>query len=142
MPFDIDLAFGEEMEREIGTFLANGRPIEFSTGYFKEWDYKIDGKTYEQKTDLKAQFTGNICVELLEHGNPSGILTSTADYWVSYPIGLNEIAVLPRLQMAKICKHDHCRNVMCGDGMVGQCILVPWCLIPKKYKIPYSKCLL
>ena len=140
MPWKPDLEFGEECEREIAEFLAgDDQKVEHSVGNFSDWDYKIDGKTYEQKTDRKTIFTGNIVVELTEDGKPAGILRSKADYWVSYPIEYGEIAVVPRMKMARITRDKHVKVLDCGDTVVGTCMLVPWLSIPKKYKMKYRK---
>ena len=139
MPFVPDCQFGEECEREIAEFIAKGQPIEHSIGNFKDWDYKIDGKTYEQKTDRKTRYSGNIVVELSEYGKPAGIIRSKADYWVSYPIEYGEICVVPRMEMAHIAKNKYCRYIECGDTMIGECLLVPWKSIPNQYKIPYKR---
>jgi hypothetical protein len=142
MPFVQDLEFGEDCEREIGGFLAKGSRVRYSKGNFKDWDYKIGGKTYEQKTDRLTKTTGNICVELTINGEPAGILSSKADYWVSYPLDMGEIAVVPRLEMARLTKEKSVKTLNCGDNNAGLCMLVPWKSIPNHYKIKYAKCLL
>lgn len=139
MPFDIDLVFGQRCEREIGQFLAKGRPIEYSVGNFKDYDYVIDGATtYEQKTDKLTRHTGNICVELLDNGKPSGILASKADYWVTYPLGMGEIAVVPRMKMMRIARMRYTKYVKCGDDNRCEGLLVRWKSIPNRYKIKYD----
>ena len=53
-------------------------------GYCKEHDIVIPelNKTVEVKQDQKSNYTGNYVVEVFMFGKPSGLLTSTADYWV------------------------------------------------------------
>ena len=55
-------------------------------GAFKQFDFyipDIDSKV-ELKTDRKSNYTGNFVVETWHYGKPSGIITSTADFWVFY----------------------------------------------------------
>ena len=40
--------------------------------------------TYEVKTDLLVGSTGNLIIEFKDKGKPSGISTTTADYWTLY----------------------------------------------------------
>ena len=53
-------------------------------GYCKEYDIVIPelSKTVEVKQDQKSNFTGNYLIEIFMFGKPSGLLASTADYWV------------------------------------------------------------
>jgi hypothetical protein len=49
----------------------------------KLYDMTLEnGKTIECKYDERAAETENICIETHCDGNESGILTTTADYWV------------------------------------------------------------
>jgi hypothetical protein len=53
-------------------------------GSFKQFDFyipDIDSKV-ELKTDIKSNETGNFVVETFHYGKPSGITTTTADFWV------------------------------------------------------------
>jgi hypothetical protein len=54
------------------------------SGSFKQFDFylaDIDSKV-ELKTDIKSNETGNFVVETYHYGKPSGITTTTADFWV------------------------------------------------------------
>lgn len=53
-------------------------------GYCKEHDIVIPelDQTIEVKQDQKSNYTGNYVVEVFMFGKPSGLLTSTANYWV------------------------------------------------------------
>lgn len=53
-------------------------------GSFKEFDFyiaDIESKV-ELKTDKKSNHTGNFVIETYHYGKPSGITTTTADFWV------------------------------------------------------------
>ena len=78
--------------------------FEFSIGAFKWWDIKTikDDLTtfYEVKTELNCFKYGNMLFEFNRQGKPSGIASTTADYWVHYAIidkALNkyELRIMP-----------------------------------------------
>jgi hypothetical protein len=47
------------------------------------FDFKLsNGKYYEVKCDNKASSTGNVFIENVQFGKPSGIEISTADYYI------------------------------------------------------------
>tara|TARA_R100000329_G_scaffold66881_1_gene58770 strand:+ start:4425 stop:4883 length:459 start_codon:yes stop_codon:yes gene_type:complete len=53
-------------------------------GSFKRFDFyvpELDMKV-ELKTDKKSNHTGNFVIETYHYGKPSGITTTTADFWV------------------------------------------------------------
>ena len=41
----------------------------------------LENKTVEVKNDLKAMTTGNLFIEFMSRGKPSGIDKTEADYW-------------------------------------------------------------
>ena len=60
------------------------KPIqEHSTGYYPDWDIKIDNTTFELKTDFGADKSGNMCVEYIstKTNTPSGIYSTKATMW-------------------------------------------------------------
>lgn len=89
MPFSCDLALGNFYEQE---YINHVKPTEFKImkGKFKEYDIEMveDGKTYyvEVKSDRLTHKTGNICIEFMCGNNPSGIKTTTADYYIYFEI--------------------------------------------------------
>lgn len=55
-------------------------------GSFKEFDFyipDIDTKV-ELKTDRMSNDTGNFVIETFHYGKPSGITTTTADFWIFF----------------------------------------------------------
>lgn len=60
--FDLDLLHGKAREDAFAHILTRA--------------------TFEVKSDAKARNTGNIFVEFRQHGRPSGIATTKADWWV------------------------------------------------------------
>ena len=53
-------------------------------GKFKEFDFYLPtlDQKIELKSDRKSNYTGNFVVETYHYGKPSGIITTTADFWV------------------------------------------------------------
>tara|TARA_R110000868_G_scaffold120915_4_gene320908 strand:+ start:188 stop:616 length:429 start_codon:yes stop_codon:yes gene_type:complete len=97
------LKFGKYYEVETLKHI-NYDTYEFSIGAFKWWDIKTisDNKEtyYEVKTELNCFKYGNILFEFSRRTKPSGIASTTADYWVHYAIidkALNkyELRIMP-----------------------------------------------
>lgn len=60
--FDLDLAIGLQGEALVTSLFSTGIKVEV-------------------KRDLKASETGNLAIEVMYRGKPSGISTTKADYW-------------------------------------------------------------
>jgi hypothetical protein len=89
MTFKEDLEKWIEAEKQFVQYLCtcpNFVWVELSQWKFKDYDIKLTSTdrvvTYEVKSDLKAQETGNYCIEYRYYDKPSGIYTSKADYIV------------------------------------------------------------
>ena len=101
--FEQDLQHGKKAEIEFAQILINqGKKVLMTEGLNKDFDIAtyeemtlID--TFEVKEDLMYNKTGNIVIEYLSNGNPSGISTTKAKYWVQgvgnkwYVIDTNEL---------------------------------------------------
>lgn len=83
--FDLDLKFGQ-----IGESLANG----IITG-----DVKI-----EVKRDKWSARNQNIAVEYMSYGKPSGIATTTADYWWFVLEGLDSSIVVKTERLRELAR--------------------------------------
>jgi hypothetical protein len=55
----------------------------------------LENSTIEVKRDFLAGKTGNVFVEFESRGKPSGIATSTADYW-AFVLDDDRVVMLPR----------------------------------------------
>ena len=55
----------------------------------------LENRTIEVKRDFLASKTGNVFVEYESRGKPSGIATSTADYW-AFVLDDERIIMIPR----------------------------------------------
>lgn len=89
MSFKDDLDYWVEKEREFAELLKKTMDItdvEFSQWVFKDYDIKITTpewvKTYEIKSDRRAEETWNFVIEFGSWWHPSWITTSKADYIV------------------------------------------------------------
>ena len=94
--FEEDLKSWKAVEREFATRLMKWdvSKIEFSEGRFKDWDVKATFKklgrdverTFELKCDLVSERTWKVWFEVTYKWEPSGVMSSKADYIV-YKLG-------------------------------------------------------
>ena len=87
--FERDYELGKVDEREAARLVCardGVTVIHVQDKYNYRWthyDFKMsDLTTYEAKSDKKSLETGNIFVEFLDRGKPSGIAITTADYHI------------------------------------------------------------
>ena len=88
MDFDNDLNLGESYQKELIKIL---KPINYkeSVGKFKEYDLIINDIMpiyYEVKADRWAHKYNSFCIEYEYKEKPSGICTTTADYYAYFII--------------------------------------------------------
>jgi hypothetical protein len=98
MPFQEDLAFGKKYENVIRE-IYEYEDIWFPEGKHKEFDcWLTQGGNklfFEVKADKITGRTGNICIEYESYGLPSGIMATTADYYVYFVVGENVFYEIP-----------------------------------------------
>jgi hypothetical protein len=84
--FQSDLERGIQVEEKLVDILIEKYPCTTIIKGFKGYDIWIPEKKLgiESKLDLKSNETGNIVVEIEMYDKPSGLMTTTADYWVFY----------------------------------------------------------
>lgn len=96
--FHDDLAFGKKYEALIPLLIPHEK-IEMFEGYVKEYDGCIiqnaKKRFYEVKADRYTAKTGNICIEHICNGLPSGIATTKADIWYYFVVGTNRYYSIP-----------------------------------------------
>jgi hypothetical protein len=98
-------------------------------GYHKEYDLEIikDGKkiTIEVKSDRQASWTGNLAIEYECKDKPSGITSSTADYWIYFIVfeDYEEVYKISLEKLRKIAKT--CKKVIGGDNNASKMFLIP-----------------
>lgn len=132
--FHSDLSFGQSYELKSLEYLKHDS-YEIMEGYHKEYDLTItrNGKTrtIEVKADRLAAKTGNIALEYRCNCKPSGIKTTTADYWVIFVVppkggmdGSTERCYkIPTKKLRELAKGG--RKVKGGDRNASRMRLVP-----------------
>lgn len=126
--FQKDLETGHYYEERSLLYLDYDT-VEHKKGYFKEYDLEIvkDGKTItiEVKSDKQASRTGNLAIEYECNNKPSGITSSTADFWIYFIVfeDHEEVYKVSLEKLKKIAKK--CRKVSGGDNMLSRMYLVP-----------------
>jgi hypothetical protein len=78
----------------------------------------------EVKNNPKALETGNVAIETAYQGNPSGIMTSQATWWVVV-VG-PEATILKTEVLQRFVLTGKFREVRAGDNMASTVRLVPW----------------
>jgi|TARA_R100001443_G_scaffold12034_2_gene21516 hypothetical protein len=85
MKFEESLSSGKQSENIVLSMIRNKYPKAYiKEGYHKEYDIMIPeiNQTVEVKKDFKSKHTGNIVIEMEMNNKPSGLQTTTADWWV------------------------------------------------------------
>lgn len=143
MGFKSDLQLGELYQKKF-LDLIEYDTAEMAQGCFKEYDIKVthDGCVlyFEIKCDRISFRTGNMVIEHMCNGKPSGITTTTADYWVYFPIGLPYCLVIP---VKVIRQYIEMGKYLCdrrgGDGFRSQMYLMSMELFKDyRYDLPES----
>ena len=120
MNFKESLRSGKETENEILNIIKSKYPDAYIyDGYKKEWDIIIPElrKTVEVKRDYKSNYTGNYVVEVYMFGKPSGVITTTADYWV-FSDGKKYTWIKPGVIKNIILVEGYHQREFIGDGDV------------------------
>lgn len=134
--FQKDLATGQEYEKRSLLYLDYDT-YKFIEGYFKEYDLEItkDGvkTTIEVKSDKQASLTGNLAIEYECNKKPSGISTTTADFWIYFIVfpeeDKEEVYKIPLEDLKNLIKG--CRQVSGGDGYRSRMYLLPKSVVQK-----------
>ena len=86
MTFKDDLAKGLEIEQRVLEIYRKEYPCATLVNAYKGYDIWIPELHYgvEVKYDPMSNKTNNIVVEIEMNGKPSGLMTSTARYWIFY----------------------------------------------------------
>jgi hypothetical protein len=113
--WDLDLEYGESREHAIREILCA----------------RIGGRV-EVKSDAKAATTGNVFLEIKQHGRMSGLATTTADWW-AIEIGDTWLIVpTKRLKAAAILAKSKWGTKQGGDfdNYTGVLVPVTWLVNP------------
>lgn len=120
MGFVSDLKFGEKYQQKYLSLLQYDE-YQMVKGKFKPWDIRIVNEgveiTFEVKADRMTNSTKNIAIEYNCNNQDSGIITSTADYWIYFVCDTNKYYEVPRQDiLAMIESKNYHRTVRGGDG--------------------------
>ena len=84
MAFFSDLDYGNRIQRKV--LEGTGLVFREAEGCFKDWDATVFRNNrieyWEFKADRRTIQTGNLAIEMLCNGKPSGIWATKADYWI------------------------------------------------------------
>ena len=137
MPFTEDLKLGNKYEKKALDYIKYDE-YEIKKGCFKEYDlittYRDKQTYYEVKCDRLAHRTGNIAIEYECNKKPSGITSSTADFWIYFIINKknhtyntrlskDEVYIIPKSYIKEIMTKF--RSVSGGDGWRSKMYLIP-----------------
>lgn len=131
--FKEDLEEWKKIEREFATKLMRFDLVDlhFSQWVFKDYDikatfnrnWKLIEKTYEVKRDKKSDTSGNVWIEYMCNGEPSGIYTSKADVIV-YKLG-DKFYYADRVKLIIELSKLHKWDVVWWDWDNSQMFLIP-----------------
>ena len=130
MKFNDSLSSGKQSENIILKMVQNKYPKAYiKEGYHKEYDIMIPeiNKTIEVKKDFKSQYTGNVVIEMEMNNRPSGLQTTTADWWV-FHLDETEIVWITLERLKEMVEFEGYKLVEFigeGDEISKQAYLVP-----------------
>jgi hypothetical protein len=104
-----DLNFGEKAEEWINELFSNG-------------------KLLEVKNDRMIHKTGNLFIEYESRDKPSGLATTTADYWIYRMSELDSSLILPTKALKEVCRVYFQQNIFIkkgGDNNTSKGFLIP-----------------
>ena len=126
--FKEDLEVGIAIEQKLVNILLKKYPSTTLVNKFKGYDIWIPElhKSIEVKFDEKSKQTGNIVIEIEMYDKPSGLLSTTADYWVFYD-GDKFISITPKdiIKCIFLLKLNFVEFVGNGDTVKKKAFLVP-----------------
>lgn len=123
MSFNSDLAFGNIYEKKLVELIPNESYL-IKEGYFPDYDVEITNNnimvTYEVKADRYTYKTNNVAIEFECNNSPSGIATTTSDfyaYFVIKPYNLFELYIIPtNIIKSKIEEKEYKKILLGGDN--------------------------
>tara|TARA_Y100000361_G_scaffold150813_1_gene167088 strand:- start:1378 stop:1806 length:429 start_codon:yes stop_codon:yes gene_type:complete len=127
--FEKDLSRGKEVEQMVLDIIRKRYPCTtLIEGKFKPFDLYVPERDMkvEIKADWKSNETGNIIIELFMFGQPSGLFSTEADFWVIYT-GKEFLWAKPRsILMCIVLNRIQAREIL-GEGDTEKKMA---CLIP------------
>jgi hypothetical protein len=130
MSFNKDLAFGKKWEAVAEAYIHESEMVieHAPEGQFKPWDFRSTLGSYEVKSDRLAYKYGckTMFIEYECSGNPSGIQSTEADFWMYYmvkPSGDYVAYRIPVPELKEMCKG--CVSKAGGDNYRSRGYIVP-----------------
>ena len=127
--FDTSLNIGKLREAELIAFFQSlgHKPIAIP-GKFTGFDFFLANtkEGYEVKQDWKAHYSGNLVVEIEMYGKPSGLMGTTADWWI-FDTKTEFIFIMPkRLKDLIVEQNPPLRSFIGkGDNQLKKAYLIP-----------------
>ena len=87
-----------------------------------------DGKLIEVKSDRLIHKTGNLFIEYKSRDKPSGLATTTANYWIYRMDMIDTAIILPTELLKKVCRLYYKNNefkIKGGDNNTSDGLLIP-----------------
>ena len=87
-----------------------------------------DGKFIEVKSDRLIHKTGNLFIEYKSRDKPSGLATTTANYWIYRMDMIDTAIILPTELLKKVCRVYYKNNefkIKGGDNNTSDGLLIP-----------------
>lgn len=87
-----------------------------------------DGKLIEVKSDRLIHKTGNLFIEYRSRDKPSGLATTTANYWIYRMDILDTAIIFPTELLKKVCRVYYKNNefkMKGGDNNTSEGFLIP-----------------
>jgi hypothetical protein len=120
--FNKDLDFGNKYENELLKYIDYDN-YDIKQGLFKDYDIEVikDNKPtyYEVKSDRLTHITKNIVIEYMCSNKPSGISTTTADYYayfVVYPDNDYDLYIIPTKVIREYISYKYYTKIKGGDN--------------------------
>jgi len=138
MSFNKDLAFGKKWEAVAEAYIHESEMVieHAPEGQFKPWDFRSTLGSYEVKSDRLAYKYGckTMFIEYECSGNPSGIQSTEADFWMYYmvkPSGDYVAYRIPVPELKEMCKG--CVSKAGGDNYRSKGYIVP---VNERFRLP------
>ena len=116
--FDTSLNIGKQREDQLIAFFQSlgHKPIPIP-GKFTGFDFFLANtkEGYEVKQDWKANYSGNLVVEIEMYGKPSGLMGTTADWWI-FDTKSEFIFITPRKLKDLIVEKNPPLRIFTGKG--------------------------
>lgn len=129
MNFKESLTYGQQIENDVLARIQSKYPCAVRIkGKWSGYDIWIPelSQSVEVKADQKSLTTGNVVVEVEMFGKPSGLLTTTADWWIVFT-GLKYYWINPNKLLQKIILRNkpYVSFVGKGDTVSKKAYLIP-----------------